>query len=343
MIWCAACLAAPPLVLRDGPREADLPAAEEPAGRRNAGADTINVRAVIAELRAAQPEYIGIGNSMMYTRLGKTPDAISALTGRKFFFIHKGGSDTPMWFLTLKNIVAASGVRPKAVFFFVRDNELTTPYVGRDRSASPYLKSLRGEHEPELDAFMLKTQSNAAVVGRVDRFLESAYAFPATNELMTRRVTDLAMDLGGGGVPKKELRFALSARFGLERLRGDAGTDFAKEDALSLMTTGYQESINASLLPGMLRLAEACGTRLLFFRVKKRPDAETHLPEEPEAMRDYADFLQGWLNERGGIFFDETYDTSIRLTDYLEGSHIRPERMEWYCDYFWKRMKGVFP
>ena len=344
VVWCVVCLAAPPLILRDGPPEADTPAVGKPdETKRGPGADEIDGQAAIKELRAAQPEYIGIGNSMMFTRLGNTPSAMSALTGRKFFFLYKAGSEASIWFLMLKNIVAASGVRPKAVFFFVRDNELTTPYIRRVRGYSPYLRSLRGDQEPELDAFMFRTQSGAAMVGRVDHWLESSYSFSESQERMTRGMTDLAMDIGGMGSGKKALRFALSSRFGLEHLRGDTGADRHGEDALSLMTSGYEETVDQSLLPAMMRLAEKSGIKLLFFRVKKRPDAETHLPPEPGAMRDYADFLNRWLSERGGIFFDETYDTSIHLTDYLESNHIRPERMEWYRDYFWKRVKGLFP
>lgn len=346
--WCALVLAAPLLILRDYGIQAVTPDAtpapvEKRRGSPDVGAETIDVQATIAEIREARPDYIGIGNSMMFTRLGKTPAAMNEITGRKFYFIYKSGSDTPMWFLTLKNIIAASGVRPKLVFFFIRDNELTTSYVGRDRDASPYLTSLRGRDEPELDAFMKKTAGQDVVVGRVDHWLGSMFSFPRQNEEMTRRVTDLAMDLGGAGMPKKELRFLLSDRFALDRLRGDAAGDQPVADALSLMTSSHEEGVKASLLPDMLRVAEKCGTRLLFFRVKKRPDAATQLPKEPGGMREYADFLGGWLGEHGALFFDESYDLSIHLDDYQEGSHIKPGRIDWYRRYFWQRMEGVFP
>jgi len=343
LIWCVVCLATPLLLLRESPSPEEVPVAEAGGGRRSASADSLDVRAVIEELRQAKPDYIGIGNSMMFTRLGKKPDEISALTGRKFFLITKGGTDTPAWYLTLKNVVAASGVRPKAVFLFIRDNELTTPYFGNDKESPVYLQSLRGEHEPELDSYMMKSrsESGSAMTGKVSRWLDELYSFPGWQERMSRHMMDTAMDVGGFGATKKAQRFALSARFGLDHLRGDVPADMA--DDLNLMTSSYKETTESSLLPEMMRVAKECGTRLLFFRVKRRPDAKTHLPEEPEAMRDYADFLKGWLAEREGIFFDETYDESIRLTDYLDGDHIRPERQEWYRDYFWKRMKGVFP
>ena len=99
----------------------------------------------------------------------------------------------------------------------------------------------------------------------------------------------------------------------------------------------------SSFLPPIMEVAREHGFKLLFFRVKRRPDAVTNLPEEPAAMRDYARFLDGWMKQQGGLFFDETYDLSIRLSDYLDGDHIRPERLDWYRGYFWERMHGVIP
>lgn len=342
-----ACLSAPWLLLHNQPgEEAEAPSIEQPQAkkRRVTGADTIDVKAAIADLQAARPDYIGIGNSMMFTRLGKTPEAINALTGKKFFFIYKNGSDAPVWYLTLKNVVAASGVRPKAVLLFVRDNELTAPYAGRSEGlSSAYIKSVSQDHEPVLEQFMQQARATVPAMGQLGGWLSAAYTFPTWQDQMTRRMTDLAMDMGGGGAPKKAQRFALSARFGLEHLRGDVGSDMAQTDELSLLTSSYSESTEASLLPEMLKLTRECGTRLIVFRVKRRPDALTHLPEEPAAMRDYAQFLKGWLDGQNGRFFDETYDLSIQLTDYLDGDHIRPERIDWYRTYFWQRMSGEFP
>lgn len=340
--WCAACLVAPLLIIRGGP---PVPGDEKaPVMQKRRGVtDTIDVPAVIKELREQQPDYIGIGNSMMFTRLGLTPGAISTLSGKKFYFIYKGGSDTPVWYLVLKNVVAASGIHPKAVFLFVRDNEVTAPFTGKTGDAA-YVKSLNGEHDPVLDKFMHKEEPVGPVGAKgVNQWLSGLYAFPGWREEMTRRVTDMAMDLGGGGAAKKAQRFVLSARFGLEHLRGDVPSDLAQADELGLTAGGYAEGAQASLLPEMMRVVREAGTRLLVFRVKRRPDAVTHLPEEPAAMRDYAHFLDGWLKQRDGLFFDETYDVSIHLSDYLDGDHIRPDRQEWYRGYFWQRMKNILP
>lgn len=328
---------------REPVEEPDATLPEAGTRKRKVGADTIDVPAAIKELQAAQPEIIGIGNSMMFTRLGKTPKAMSALTGRKFHFLYKNGSDAPVWFLTLKNVVAASGVKPKAVFLFVRDNELTTPYFSENEGASSYLQSLRGAEESELDRFMDRQLAAQSASDRAEHWMKKWFSFPAWEEVMTRRLTDMAMDLGGGGTPKKAQRFALSARFGLEHLRGDVASDIPLPGDLNALTSGYAETIESSLLPAMLRLCDQMGAKLVVFRVKRRPDEKTHLPEEPAAMREYAAFLKQWMEARGGGFFDETYDLNIKLSDYLDGDHIRPERLQWYQDSFWKRAGGLFP
>jgi len=328
IVWCLVCLTAPLLVLRSAP----LPPPDPQSTDRE------DVPRRIAQLRAAQPDYVGIGNSMMFTRIGKEPREISALSGKKFHFLFRGGSDSPVWSLMLKNIVVASGVRPKAIFLFVRDNELTTPYFGTDAKTSPYLASLRTEPEPELDRYLQLTPS-----GATSHWLTELYSFPEWQDRMSRRLADTAMEIGGLGARKKAQRFALSARFDLDHLRGDVPADIPKSDGLTMMTGSYEEATEASLLPAMLRLAESCGARLLVFRVKRRPDAETHLPEEPAAMREYSAFLKEWLKARGGTFYDETYDPSIRLSDYRDGDHIGPDRLEWYRAYFWERMGGIFP
>jgi len=327
----------------DPTKAPEPPVADAASERRKVGADRIDVAAAIQDLRDANPEIIGIGNSMMFTRLGKTPQAMAQLTGRKFHFIYKNGSDAPVWFLTLKNVVAASGVKPKAVVLFVRDNELTTPFFGEDREESYYLLSLRGEAEPELDAFMGRQLAEQGTSEQAEEWLEQWLAFPEWRDVMTRRITDIAMDLGGGGMPKKAQRFALSARFDLEHLRGDVQSDSSQPDELDAMTTGYAETISSSLLPSMVKLCDKMGARLIVFRVKRRPDEETHLPEEPSAMPGYAAFMKTWMEQHGGAFFDETYDLSIKLEDYLDGDHIRPGRLQWYQEYFWQRTGGLFP
>lgn len=323
-----------------------------PAGpTKGTGATTIDVKKTIAALQAAQPDYIGIGNSMLFSRLGHTPDEMSALTGKKFFFILKNGSTSAIWYLVLKNIVAASGVHPKLVFFFIRDNELTAPLPDSESNDSPFLKSLRGPEEPELDRLMgLTAGQNGNAVSLKHRF-QDWFRFPGWTDRLPRALIDISMDIGGAGESKKAQRFALADRFSLDHLRGDLASDRPAADSDSglaldpynLPGSSCEESMAAAPLTEIMKVAANHSLKLLFFRVKRRPDADGNVANEPDAMKAYASRLKTVIEAQGGLFFDETYDPTIRLSDYLDGDHIRRERMDWYRRYFWERMAPMFP
>ncbi|MDB6138880.1 MAG: hypothetical protein JWO94_1952, partial [Verrucomicrobiaceae bacterium] len=65
--------------------------------------------------------------------------------------------------------------------------------------------------------------------------------------------------------------------------------------------------------------------------------------DEPPELRPYAEHLKQWIEARGGLFFDETYDPAIPRSAYQDGDHIGEEHEDWYREYFWKRMAPVFP
>ncbi|MBL9116892.1 MAG: hypothetical protein JNJ83_17940 [Verrucomicrobiaceae bacterium] len=300
---------------------------------RGTGDAVINVEQARRDIVAAAPDVVGIGNSMMFTRLGKSPVELSALSGKKFFFLYKNGSDAPIWYLALKNIIAESGARPKAILLFVRDNELTAEFSSENEGAAPYLTSLRSPEEPELDNFMQKSGNHPTSM------LGLWFTFPTLQEKASSRLTDLALDLGGGGTAKKAMRFMLTERFGLDHLRQDLGSEFKSKDSNVPDVAGVERS----LLPHILGVTKRIGAKLIVFRIKRRPDATTQLPPEPAAMRAYSESMGRWLKEHGAVWFDETYDEQIKLSDYLDGDHISPARMEWYRSYFWQRTKELFP
>ena len=316
----------------------EVSASSEPATTtapkvRSTGDAVIDVEQARGDLLEAAPDVVGIGNSMMFTRLGKSPVELSALFDKKFFFLYKNGSDAPIWYLVLKNIIAASGARPKAVLLFVRDNELTAEFTSENEGAAPYLKSLRGPEELVLDEFMQKSSTTTSST------LDARFSFPILQEKASSRLNDLALDLGGGGTAKKALRFILTERFGLDHLRKDLGSEFKSKETNVPDVAGVERS----LLPHILAETKRIGAKLIVFRIKRRPDASTQLPPEPAAMRTYSEAMGKWLQEHGAAWFDETYDEQIKLSDYLDGDHISPARMEWYRNYFWQRTKDLFP
>lgn len=342
VVWLLVVLVVPCWILHgdaEGEREGPRTNKATRPGVRSVTDETIDVAQAVADLRNAQPDYIGIGNSMLFTRLGRSPEAMDALTGRKFFFFHKSGSSSAIWYLVLKNIVAASGVSPKAVIFFVRDDELTAPLSDSESNDSPYLLSLRTAHEPVLEQLLGVGETSDDLGGRINRWGRGWFYFPEFRVSIARNVQNIAMDIGGGGAPKKAQRLTLGERFGLKHLRGDAASDKAAGGELA------SEFINSAMentpLDAMLTVAEAHSLRLLFFRIKRRPDETGNVANDPSGIRDYTKRLASVITARGSLFFDETYDPAIKLSDYLDGDHIRPQRLSWYQHYFWERLRPV--
>ncbi len=350
LVWVVLCAGLPVLLLRGQRVKKGAPV----AARSTIAQEVIDVPGTIAGLKAAQPDYIGIGNSMLYTRLGKTPDRLSALTHRKFFFIIKNGSSSAAWYLTLKNVVAASGVHPRLVFFFIRDNDLTSPFFRTAGDYATYLNSLRGPQEPELDRLLGAPPQRPGLAGAAERFLKGPsglYTFPAWDEKIPRHLIDVAMDAGGGGSGKGDVRSQLSARFAVEHLRGDLGADLPAAgsgdgyapDSYNDLNGNYQDSEKNSFLPAMMQVAQEHHLKLLFFRVKRRPDAQGNVTDEPPQLPAYAAHLKQWIEEHGGLFFDESYDPTIPREAYRDGDHVAEDHMEWYRKYFWQRMAPLFP
>src|SRR5690606_17451756 len=77
----------------------------------------------LEQLAELDPAYVVIGDSMAGTRIHTT--RLSELTGETAAPLLQAGSGSAYWYLALKNWVIASGVRPKVVFIFFRDTNLT--------------------------------------------------------------------------------------------------------------------------------------------------------------------------------------------------------------------------
>ncbi|MDB6116972.1 MAG: hypothetical protein JWO08_753, partial [Verrucomicrobiaceae bacterium] len=211
------------------------------------------------------------------------------------------------------------------------------------------------KHEPALDKVLGAETGKLGVVDAISDWLNGPaglFTFKGWDEKVPNRMVEVAMDIGGGGRPKLLQRTVLAERFAIEHLRGDVGADMPVAnagDSKRLETyNGLSDNYGAdaedqSLLPAMMNVAHKNGIKLIFFRVKRRPNEQGVVDDEPAEMRGYTQHLKRWIEERGGVFFDESYDPAIQLSDYLDGDHIRPERMGWYQAYFWKRMAPVFP
>ena len=314
---------------RSGEATARLPYLPAFPGHRSGPFHT----ARIPELQRMNPGAVVIGDSMAGTRIDER--VLSQLSGVPVAPLLQAGSGSAFWYLALKNWVVASGIKPRVVFIFFRDTNLTDVMFRLDDQYRWSLDMVAGDREPELNDVV-----QSALDGpfhAVHQAAERAYRVDAA-----RRALEPAVARGPASWVARtadgQARLLESAnqRFGLDHLRvmeaadmaADAGTDFAA-------------AVNSSVLPLMLREAQRGGFKLCLVRVQRRP-VGGRPPAQSPALVQYVRDLRAYVQARGAILHDDTGDPAITLDMYEDGDHIARHARAAYTRLFYERLRVLF-
>src|SRR6476469_5993463 len=232
----------------------------------------------VTDLARANPGYVGIGDSMAGTRIDA--DRLSTRAGRPVALVLQAGSGSAFWYLALKNWVIASGIRPRAVFVFFRDTNLTDVLFRIDATWS--LDTAALAREDDLNAVVARRRGTMFYTVR--SAIDSAYTATEARRLVEPLVSEWpARALIPYRKPRAALLQALNDRFGLEHLRPmDAADMQATEDR----EADFGAYVDKSALPLMLRDAERAQVKLIFVRVQRRPIGGNP-PYQSPALRRY--------------------------------------------------------
>lgn len=313
------------LDVRYGPRNLSrsyLPALEGPRAR------TPFDRFPFDRMAHYRPELVIIGDSMAGTRID--PAVLERLSGRRVFAILHPGSGSAFWYLALKNWVLASGVRPRCVFIFFRDTNLTDVMFRLDTTI---MDRVALDEEPGLDdavasragEWRLRATTRTEAMYRADR--ARLWMVPQLGERVARLVA------GDDDANVNGLLTSMNERFDFQHMRpietadmdvGDVGTDFDRD-------------VGASALPLMLRQAHDAGITLYFVRVQRRP-AGGRPPRQSPALRTYIAKLADYVRANGALWRDDTGDPALSLDMYGDGDHLAREARDRYTALFWNRI-----
>src|SRR5687768_13211939 len=103
----------------------------------------------IPELQQMNPGAVVIGDSMAGTRIDER--VLSQLSGVPVAPLLQAGSGPAFWYLALKNWVVASGIKPRVVFIFFRDTNLTDVMFRLDDQYRWSLDMVAADREEELN------------------------------------------------------------------------------------------------------------------------------------------------------------------------------------------------
>jgi hypothetical protein len=308
-----------------GTPESYLPALEGPRLRGAFDPDPVEQ---LAELR---PGYVVIGDSMAGTRIHTT--RLSELAGTTATPILQAGSGPAFWYLALKNWVIASGARPKVVFIFFRDTNLTDVMFRLDDAFRWNIDRVAGEREPEVNqaiaartgALRYRIRSTVDRVSGADQ--ARLWLAPALPERISRAL-----------IPSRRRRSEfvrdMNARFDFTHVRPFEAADVA--DAVD-READFDHYVDRSVLPLMLRDARAAGITLCFVRVQRRPIGHRP-PEQSAALVRYIADLRAYVESQGGVFHDDTGDPNLPLEMYEDGDHVREDWRPRYTENLYQRL-----
>ena len=305
-----------------------LPALEGPRPRAPFNPEPID------DLRLLNPSWIVIGDSMAGSRFD--PPLFRRLTSQQVAPLLYAGSGPSWWYLALKNWVVPSGVHPRAVFVFFRDTNLTDVMFRID--AWWALDTVALAREDDLNAAVARRRGTALYRAReaVDAFYEAPQARKWLEPLVEQWPAQAMF-----AYRRPRLRFLqqLNARLSLDHLRPMDAADMRETEDRD---TDFDGFVDKSALPLMLRDARRAGLCLCLVRVQRRPEGGRPPYQSPGLQR-YIGQLRTYIEQRGGVFMDDTGDPAQDLSWYGDGDHLSDEGRLRYTERFVARLKRQFP
>ena len=290
----------------------------------------------IEDLKRLKPAYVFIGDSMLGTRID--PGYLAGLVGQDVALLARAGTGPAYWYLSFKNYLVASGERPKVVFFFFRDLNMTDPLF---RLTGPFRWSLDEvalAEEPALDDVIAARMRGAWF--RIHDAANAVYNVDRANAWAERQLYDWPTRLWTDDEPARrawldDLNFGI---MGLDRLRPMAAADLqAAEDK----EADFARNMPRSVLPLIIDLAKQHGMKVCFVRVQRRP-VDNRPPPQSDRMQAYMRDFKAYAEREGMDFHDDTGDPMQTLAMYEDGDHIARQHRQRYTRQFRVNLNRLF-
>jgi hypothetical protein len=291
----------------------------------------------IDELRAGNPAWVFIGDSMLGTRIDPVHLGRLSSTGDELVsFLYHAATGPAWWYLAFKNQLVASGAKPRVTFFFFRDTNLTDTMFRLEGQYGQALDEVATTSEPELDR-LVAVHRKGTWYG-AHRVLDNTYQTNVANswlEPAVRRWWVRWRDPRPGAIEAFE--WNLDQVFSVDTLRYDVGADLSGADTAG--RPDFHRDLPTSVLPLIMGLAKEHGLTVCFVRVQRRPVNGRPPEQSPELVR-YTAELEAWLEANGALFHDDTGDPEMTLDLYRDGDHVNDRRR--YTEIFRKRLDPLF-
>ncbi len=248
------------------------------------------------------------------------------------------GAKSAVWYLTLKNLVVASGYHPRVILFF-RAQELTEPrvFTSTPRGRQMILQLSVGR-EPIIERKLAPPLSQP--IALLEWYRKRAVPVERLHdeaEPLLDRLGELASRASWRAADPETRKHDINELFALSNLRA---ADAPREPAASDEAQVFRDVLQGSFLPDMCELAKANDIPLTFVRVRTRAAASGQAQTAGEQRYD-AD-LERYVRDCGGEFHDMRGATWERIEMYGSGDHIAGKYKRNYTTLFVEHMGQIF-
>ena len=285
------------------------------------------------------PDVAIIGNSMVSQRLD-LKGLRQQIKPLRLATVSIGGSRSLHWYCAFKNLLACNPAPPRLVVIVFRDYDFTTISVER---TGTQLERLRPLMLPEDEALLKMAQASGGDLGWKQWIYDHLVA---PNRLANRHnvnaadITGLLSGRDGDAVAENA-----NLLFSPENLRSnamDAGGEMSGSLAGSALR--FQANENVNFLSRLADLAREKHIRLVFYRVKRRPDDEAGvIRHQPVGLRNYIAEFAVWAKSNGCEFIDESDDPRIIESMFQDGDHLAEKHFKDNTAWFLERIRPLLP
>lgn len=288
---------------------------------------------------ASQPPIVLLGDSMVEENVDV--DALAGALGRDVYRIGYPGSSSALWYLSIKNNIAAAERPPQTLVILFRDSVLTTPSYRVGGKFDSALDTLAGANE---ETFLQRAYLNR--MNPLERFARQALPLYVVGPRVHTAIEDPVRILPARallGCGNRCVDDAFLHTFNFRTIAPPAANDpIAQEESIlySARSLDFSAQVDSSFLPEIIRICRERNIQLIFVRGKTISFID--LPK-PRGLDEYILNLQTYLTTNGASFADLEADARLGTSDYIDRFHVQPEARGAYTQMLAEALLPLLP
>lgn len=265
-----------------------------------------------------KPEIIILGDSAI-RKIDER--AFSNTIGKKTMLFSVPGSASAYWYLFIRNVIRAASHQPDYLFLFFRETTLTLPHY---LVTGDYFTRLDEVASPaDADVYHLAVNSRKSRFEILSEIYLPLFTYRSTLYLNTinwfrNLIPSWLFDLDAD-----EVNAAYDAVFDDEHINDllweefqlNVGEVLYQPEALE-----FENQVEVSFLPAMIRELKRMGIKPVFIRVRYRSHAEGK--SDDEELVGYLETLAGYLESQGAVMVNMASTTGLTTNMYIDNFHL---------------------